>query len=919
MNSGDTLGPYRVLARLGEGGMGEVYRARDTQLNRDVALKILPEVFSADHERLARFTREAQTLAALNHPNIAHIYGLDAASGSTRALVLELVEGEDLSVVIQRGAIPMEDALPIARQIAEALEAAHEFGIVHRDLKPANIKVRRDGTVKVLDFGLAKAMDPVEAGVQLRQNSGGQPSAADQSPTLTAAFAQGFGGAGTQLGTIIGTAAYMAPEQARGKPVDKRADIWAFGVVLYEMLTGRRAFGGDDTSDVLAAVLRQEIDWKSLPADTPPRLRRLLERCLERDARARLRDIGEARVEIARIQAGDPGGPVGDTLSAGTLADLARTRLGWITSAVLAIALAAAGWMLWTKRDQNPSIPPRPVRLVFDPPSNLSFDSGMADSIAVSPDGRLLVFTGRSPDGQRHLWTQALESGEARPLPGTEDPLMPFWSPDSRSIGFGSKGKHRRVDIAGGRPQVIANAPRLSGGTWNREGTILFVPDFNSGIARVSANGGDVKTVTTPDARRGEASHRAPVFLRNGRQFLYNGGKSGEREIWLGSLDSSDTRRLTSGGDARSVPGWLVFIRDGSVVAQPFDDSRATLAGDPIPIGVAGPAEIDVSLSVSDNGVLVFKRPFTPEHRLSWFDRAGRKLGDVGPAVHVALSVSPRLSPDETRVVMQNREPEVERRGIWVHDLARAVSTRLSSRLGQYPQWSPDGTRVAWLTRNDDEVVGIYEKRANGVGDESLLLKIGAQGGGTTFPTDWSSDGRFLLYYARSERTRIDIWALPLFGDRKPYPVLNTEFDEHQGQLSPDGHWLAYRSDVDGSYEIYVRSFTAEGKVGTERQRISTGGGSQPRFRRDGRELFYLADDGWMMAVALTATATTFAPGPPKRLFKPRMLTRGFEPQFEYDVTRDGQRFLIGNILDGPEGTPPRPMVILNWAAGLKR
>ena len=427
------------------------------------------------------------------------------------------------------------------------------------------------------------------------------------------------------------------------------------------------------------------------------------------------------------------------------------------------------------------------------------------------------------------------------------------------------------------------------------------------------------KPSATPDTRRGEASLRAPVFLPDGRQFLYNGGRTGEREIWWGSLDSADRRRLTSGSDPRYAQGWLLFIRDGTVVAQAFDPGQATLAGDPIPIGVAGHGEIDVSLSVSENGVLVFKRQFTPEHRLSWFDRTGRKLGDVGQAVRVALSVSPRLSPDETRVVMQNREPEVERRGIWVHDLVRGVSTRLSSRLGQYPQWSPDGTRIAWLTRDDQDAVGIFEKLANGVGDQSLLLKIGADAGGTTFPTDWSADGRFLLYYARSERTRIDIWALPLFGDRKPYPVLNTEFDEHQGQLSADGRWLAYRSDVDGSYEIYVRSFTADGKAGTERRRISTGGGSQPRFRRDGRELFYLADDGWMMAVTLTTTATTFDSKAPTRLFKARMLTRGFEPQFEYDVTRDGQRFLIGNILDGPDGSPPRPMVILNWTAGLPR
>jgi serine/threonine protein kinase len=879
--------------------MGEVYRARDTKLSRDVALKVLPELFSMDHERVARFTREAQTLASLNHPNIAQIYGLEESSGVS-ALVMELVDGEDLSAIIQRGAVPIDDVLKIGGQIADALEGAHELGIIHRDLKPANIKVRRDGTVKVLDFGLAKAMNPTST------------SSADAmtSPTFTAHA--------TQLGVIMGTAAYMAPEQAKGKVVDKRADIWAFGVVLYEMLTGRRAFGGDDTSDVLAAVLRQEIDWRQLAADTPPRLRRLLERCLERDSRMRLRDIGEARVEIAKLESGDLG------VSAATVTprDGWRSRLGWITSAALMLALAAALSTIWSERGPNIASA-RAVRLVFDPPPNIAFDGGLSDAIDLSPDGRWLLFTGRSMDGKRQLWVRALDSVEAHVLPGTEDPVMPFWSPDSRSIAFGSKGKLRRVELAGGRPQVIANAPRLYGGTWNRNGTILFVPDFNSGIVQVSANGGDVKAVTGPDTKSGENSHRGPSFLPNGLQFLYSGGSSTERAVWWASLETGERRRLATGTDPRFVPpGWVVFIQDGMVVAQAFDTARAVLTGDPIPIGGPAPSESDVPLSVSsvpDNPVLVFKRTFTPEYQLSWFDRAGQKLGDVGSPVRVALSISPRLSPDETRVVMQSRDPAPERRGIWVHDLKRGIPTRVSARLGQYPQWSPDGSRIAWLTRNDDGVIGIYEKRESGVGDQASLLKIGAGAGGTTFPTDWSSDGRFIFYYARSEKTRIDIWALPLFGDRKPYPVLNTEFDEHQGQLSPDGRWLAYRSDVDGTYEIYVQSFTTEGKIGGERKRISTAGGSQPRFRRDGRELFYLADDGWMMSVPFTSTATTFDPTTPKRLLKARMLTRGFEPQFEYDVTRDGQRFLIGNILDGPEGSPPRPMVVLNWMAALKK
>jgi Tol biopolymer transport system component len=895
------LGPYEIVGPLGAGGMGEVYRARDTKLNREVALKVLPEMFAVDYERVARFTREAQTLASLNHPNIAQIHGLadfPAEAGThIGALVMELVDGEDLSALIARGPIPVTDALPIARQIADALEAAHELGIVHRDLKPANVKVRRDGTVKVLDFGLAKAMDLSAPDLKVG------PTPAMNSPTFTSPA--------TQLGVILGTAAYMAPEQAKGKAVDKRADIWAFGVVVFEMLTGRRAFKGDDTSDVLAAVLRQDIDWTALPTDTPPRMRRLLERCLERDPRTRLRDIGEARVEIAKIEGGDAG-------AAGARpADTWRGRLGWMTSAVLAAALSAAVWITWKDRDRNVA-PARAMRLVFDPPPQIAFDAGLADAVVVSPDGRHVVFTGRSQDGKRQLFVQALDSADAKPLPGTEDPVTPFWSSDGRSIGFGSKGKLRRVEVAGGWPQVLANAPRLVGGSWNGDGTILFVPDFNSGVMQTSSTGADPKFITS--IKPGEAGHRSPAFLPGGRRFSYIGGPTGERAVWLASLDNETPRRLTAGTEARyAPPGWLLLVQEGTLVAQAFDATRAVLTGDPLPVGGAGASESDIPLSVSDTGILVLKQAFTPEYQLSWFDREGKKLGDVGSPVRVALSISPRLSPDETRVVLQNREPANERRGIWVHDLARGISTRLSQRLGQYPQWSPDGSRVAWLTRDDAGTIGIYETRANGVGDQSLLLPIGPGAGGTTFPTDWSSDGRFILYYARSDKTRIDIWAMPLFGDRKPYLVLASDNDEHQGQLSADGHWLAYRSDGDGSYEIYIRSFTADGKVGSERRRISTGGGSQPRFRRDGRELFYLADDGWMMSVPLTSTAERFDAGAPKRLFKARMLTRGFEPQFEYDVTRDGQRFLIGNILDGPHGSPPRPLVVLNWAAEMKK
>ena len=903
LSVGTRLGPYEIASPLGAGGMGEVYRARDTQLNRNVAIKVLPELFALDAERLARFTREAQTLGALNHPNIAQIYGLESSAGSTRALVMELVEGEDLSVIIARGPIPLDDALPIARQIVDALEAAHELGIIHRDLKPANIKVRHDGTVKVLDFGLAKAMDP----------AGSSSADALQSPTLTARA--------TQMGLIIGTAAYMPPEQAKGKAVDKRADIWSFGVVLYEMLTGRRAFGGDDISDVLAAVLRQEIDWAPLPPDTPPRLRRLLERCLERDPKSRLRDIGEARVELAKIEPGAPDIAQGPASSGVAPRRRIREAIAWGVAGA-AIVTSGAVVVIYVQRANAPSSPV--VRLAFVPPGGLTFDSGLADVVTISPDGRLVAFTGRSTDGKRQLYVRPLAGTEARLLPGTEDPVKPFWSPDSRSIGFGAQGKLKRVEIGGGAPTTLADAARLNGGAWNSSGVILFVADYNSGIMQVSDKGGAVKKVTEPVVAAQETFHRDPAFLPDGRHFLFVGGRTASPQIRLGSVDGSGAKTLLDGAFARFVgPDHLLIERSGTLFAISFDTGRLELTGDPVP--VIQPSDMsenapigDLRFSVSDNGILVWKHAWAPDCQLLWFDRQGRSIGTVGSPLRLAVTMAPRLSPDGTRVVIQNRLADDNRRGIWVVDLERDLPTRLTSNFGQYPQWSPDGRQVAWI-QGVDGVIGIYKKAATGLGNLELLVKSGTGAGGTTFPNDWSRDGRFLLYHARGEKTRVDVWAAPLFGDRKPHPVLNTEFDEGQAQLSSDGRWLAYRSDASGTYEIYVQSFTTTGQAGSERVRISTTGGSQPRFRPDGRELFYLSADSRLMAVAITTTGASFTHDDPKALFRTRTLPPGTEAQFEYDVSRDGQRFLIGTVLDGPHAAPPPPTIVLNWSGELKR
>jgi len=891
---GSRLGPYEILSPLGAGGMGEVYRARDGKLNREVAIKVLPEAVAADPERLARFQREAQVLAALNHPHIAAIYGLEK-SGDVEALVLELVGGETLAERIAAGPIPLDEALGIARQIADALEAAHEKGIVHRDLKPANVKVTSEGEVKVLDFGLAKALT-------------GDRSSPDvtHSPTLTAAA--------TQAGVVIGTAAYMSPEQARGKSVDKRADIWAFGTVVYEMLTGRRAFEGEGISDVLAAVLRQEVDWTGLPAGTPPRLRRLLERCLDRDVKERLRDIGEARVEIAKIQSGAPdtvSGPI--PAAAGRHAGW-RDRVAWIGLAAIA-AIALALGVQHFQRSDPAAFGNRVVRLPFVPPDGVAADEGVFDYAIVSPDGQKLLFTGRSAGGRRLLWLRPLDSMDARPLPGTDDAIEPFWSPDSRSVGFGSQGKLKRVDLTGGQAQTLADAPRVNGGAWGRSGVILFSPDFNSGLFRIPATGGEAILVSRPDPARGEAAHNLPCFLPDGRRFLYRvaTGSGGPPRLFAGSLDSKKVNQLLADAApaAYAPPGWLLYVRHGVLVAHEFDAGDLELAGDPIPVstGMASDASFSSGrFSVSENGVLILQNPRAYDYQLVWFDRAGNRVGSVGPPTKATNGQSPQLSPDGKRVVIQRADLETRNQDIWVIHLARETFNRLTTdpAFDQLPVWSPDGNSVIVSRR------GMYRVAASG-GGEQLLLQ------GTVFPKDLSPDGRLLFYVQRGEKTRADLWALPLFGERPPYPLLQSEFDENQPQVSPDGRWLAYNSDVTGRQEIHVRPMTAEGKLG-EATHISTGGGLHPRWRPDGRELFYIAaplstSDGQMMAVAVKTSGPTFDFGAATALFKTHMLPN--VPTFEYDVTSDGQLFLVGTVVGKANATAVS--IVLNWTADLKR
>ncbi|MDQ6892583.1 MAG: serine/threonine-protein kinase [Acidobacteriota bacterium] len=892
IHSGTRLGPYEILASIGAGGMGEVYRASDSRLGRDVAIKVLPEEFFEDGDRVARFEREAKSLAALNHPGIAAVYAFEEIA-ARHLIVMELVEGEDLAERLAAAPLDGQEALAWAKQIAEALEAAHEKGIVHRDLKPANVKVTPDGRVKLLDFGLAKIYEPDPAR--------SSPSAT-RSPTIT--------GRATAAGVILGTAAYMSPEQARGKTVDKRTDVWAFGCVLFEMLAGKRAFEGETVSDTLVSVLSKEPDWGALPASSSSvRLKELLRRCLQRDPKQRLRDIGDARISIEEEIAG-ASSPASSSSSvqAPPPQDRRSGSSRWIPWAVAAAFAAAAGTLaLRAPSSRGATAPAGAVRLAFLPPDNVAFDATGIDFLSVSPNGRMVVFTGRSPDGKAQLWLRSLDSSEARVLPGTEDSVEPFWSPDSRSIGFGARGKLMRLDLAGGRPQVLADAPRLVGGTWSRDGKILFMSNWSGRLVVIPAEGGKPKIL--------KQFGRNPSFLPDGRHFLYWAGIAwADPKVYLGSVDSDEERVLTAGAAARyAAPGWLLFVRDGTLMAHAFDAARLALSGDGIPIDTARTSlnNDGIPFSVSETGVLLFQRNLPREYQLAWFDRAGRQLDTVGPRAKLGVGLSFSLSPDGTRVVVANREQPEAIKGIWVIDLARGIPTRVGAN-GQMPAWEWDGAHVAWQGGYSG-TPGMFRRAANGVAAVETLI-----GGPNTWTNGFSPDGRFLLYVTRGETTRADIWALPLFGDRKPHPVVATEFEEIQAQVSPDGRWLAYRSDVSGTFEIYVQPFTVDGTVGGERWRISTAGGTQPRFRRDGGEMFYLADDGQLMAVALRAKGSTLEYGAPTPLFRPRMMPRGAQPWFEYDVDRDGKRFLVGTVFDGAGTPPPSAVVVLNWTEELK-
>ena len=877
--SGTRFGIYEIVGLLGSGGMGEVYRARDSRLRRDVALKVLPGLQAADPERLARFEREAQLLAALSHPNIATIHGVEDTDGG-RALVLELVDGPTLEERVRPGALPADESLRIARQIVDALEAAHASGIVHRDLKPSNIKLRPDGAVKVLDFGLAKALEPVLAA-----------SDVIESPTITSAGA-------TRHGTILGTAAYMSPEQARGQAVDRRSDIWAFGCVLYEMLAGNRAFAGKDLSETLAFVIMKEPDWTALPADTPPSIRRLLRRSLEKDHRRRLADIADARIEIDDAGRDEPGAKV-----EGAARPLLRRRerLVWISLvAVLALlAVAAAVWVL------RPAPQAAEMRVdIATPPS------GDPISFAISPDGQKIVFLATT-DSRSQLWLRPLNSASAQPLPGTDDARLPFWSPDSRSIGFAADAQLKRIDLDGGSVRRLASAPVFLGGTWNQTGDILFVPNANGSVFRMSASGGEAVAATR--AQVGQ-SHHSPSFLPDGRHFLYYmAGVAALRGIHVAELGKEGTRRLLDAdtGGVYGPGGVVLFTRQNTGFAQRLDPARLELVGEAIPVAqnvAVSPFanSLHAGLAASAAGPVLYRAGEGPRLPLqfAWFDRSGQELEKVGDPVPMVLNAA--LSPDEQRIAAFINAD------IWMLDTrrSRAFSRFTFDAAVEFTAiWSPDSSRLV-ISSNREGPYHLFETSATGAGTEKQLLATPQN----KDATDWSSDGAFLLYRSFDFRRAYDVLALRL-EDRTTFPLVQTDADERNAQFSPDGRWIAYQSNESGRFEIWVQPFSAPGSERHGKWQISTRGGAQVRWNRNGRELFYLSPDGRLMSVAVRVTpdGKAIETASAQALFP----WAGADPGRQgtalppYAVSKDGQRFLFATT---PVQTNTSPLtMILNW------
>jgi len=914
LSPGARLGPYEILAPIGAGGMGEVYKGCDTRLDRIVAIKVLPRQVAERPEFRQRFEREARAVAALNHPHICTLHDIGEHEG-IHFLVMEYLEGETLAALLTRGALAIDQALRYAIEVADALAQAHRRGVFHRDLKPGNIMLTGApgaSRTKLLDFGLAKLRDP----------AAGPVVALSALPTEADAL--------TTKGSILGTIQYMPPEQLEGKDTDGRSDIFSFGAVLYEMVTGRKAFDGASHASVIGAILHTDPPaLSSLQPMSPPALDRLVKACLAKRPDERRQTAQDVLLDLKWMA--EASAPVPQSAPAAPALAPARRPFGWM-AATAALALALAGVGAFQAFRKSPET--RTLKLSLLPPENSSFSF-----LNLSPDGRRLAFVATDSSGKTLLWVRPLDSLTGQPLAGTDGANFPFWSPDSRFLGFFAEGKLKKIEVTGGPPLALCDAPIARGGSWNREGVIVFVRGASAPLSRVSAAGGEDRPLTTLDRSRQETSHRFPYFLPDGRHFLYvvRSGQPENRGNYLGSLDEkadSLARRRLLGDDSSAVyapplkagSGHLLFRRAGVLLAQPFDAQKLQLAGDPFPITEKVGVEFAgrATVSVSDNGLLVYDTSGGVDGRsLVWFDRQGKQLGSVGEPT---FAVQPWLSPDEKRVAVERAESQIGTLDIWLLELSREVNSRFTfDPAGDWlPVWSPDGSRIVFASLRDGQA-NLYQKMASGAGQEEPLLKTNE----SKNPTDWSADGRFLAYQQQDPKTKWDLWVLPLSGPEgggalrpdKPVVFLQTPFDEEHAHFSPGtggapggaSRWMAYTSNESGIQQVYVQPFPATGA----KWQVSKNGGQFPKWRRDGKELFFLSADRKLMAVDVktgAAGAANFEAGAPRALFQTRptgVFTR-------YAVTRDGQRFLMPIAKVEETASTPATLVI-NWAAGAKK
>jgi Tol biopolymer transport system component len=882
--SGARLGPYEIIAAIGAGGMGEVYRARDTRLERTVAIKILPVALAVDPQFRERFEREAKSISALTHPNICTLYDV-GRDRDIAFLVLEYLEGETLAARLSKGALTLPDALRIAIEIAGALDTAHRHGIVHRDLKPGNVMLTKGGA-KLLDFGLAKLRP---AGVV----SGATPTTP---PTATTPL--------TAQGTILGTFQYMAPEQIEGREADERTDIFAFGTVVYEMLTGKKAFEGKSQASLIGAILHLDPPpMSALQPLMPPALDRVVNTCLAKDPDQRWQSAHDLTSELTWIAEGGPQGGMPSLV----VGRPRRDRLGWMVAAVLLLVALALAATVYVQLERGPG-EVRVHKLSVLPPENAMLMAGQAP--IVSADGRLLAFVALDASGRSLLYVRPLDALVAQPLAGTDGATLPFWSPDSRFIGFFAGGKLKTIAVTGRQPYTLAAATNGRGGAWNRDGVIIFSPSPPDPLYRVSATGGHATPLASIDLARGEGPPRwMPSFLPDGRHYLYLAPSRTGNELRVGSLDSKESKRLldTHANAVYTPPGYLLFWREATLMAQRFDAAQLELAGDPIPIAEQvgfDALTFQASFSVSDTGVLAFHSGTAGKTQFTWFDRSGKPLGVAGlPGDQGDL----QLSPDDTRVAFHHVDAQTGAVNIWIMELAPGTISRFTfdQTIDFTPIWSPKGDRIVFASLRDGPP-NLYQKVSSRPGNEEALLKSFLP----KLPTDWSLDGRFIVYGVIDPTTRWDLWVLPLTGDRQPFPFLRTDFDERQGSFSPNGRWLAYMSNESGRNEVYVRPFPP----GAGEWQASTAGGDQPRWRRDGKMLFYLAADRKLMAVDVKTDAPTFESGVPKVLFQTRVGGKD-SPGDDYAVTVDG-RFLLNSLVAEAAHSPIT--VILNWQAALE-